>query len=158
MHQEDELSPEEFRAFKSSQDRGTPLTESEYEEQLARIKATLLQCLIDYGDEYLDALGCSSDIVGVLVYGSWANKNPHSKSDIDMFLLCTGDIGQAWEEFQAYLKQSGLPRVSVIGSCDITDAASVSYVFKSYASPFKDASYFVVSPGELDLDAIIHAQ
>ncbi|MFZ1721972.1 MAG: hypothetical protein WAU07_05730 [Microgenomates group bacterium] len=103
MHEEDVFGPEEFNEFKSSQDRGSPLTESEYQEQLASIKARLLQCLIDYEEEFLDEIGSSSDIVGLVLYGSWANKNPHTKSDIDLYILCTAEIEQAWEEFEKYL-------------------------------------------------------
>lgn len=126
--------------------RGTFLDEAEYREKLHKMQEIIQQTIVEFEQEHLELYNQSSDIVGVVIYGSWANGNPHTKSDVDMYVITTTDTVSLWMEFTERLGSNRLFGVSAFGPIDITQTAEVKKTFLDPESLIVTSGYLIVSP------------
>jgi predicted nucleotidyltransferase len=90
----EQFSPDNWRAQKYDGEDLVFLTPEETQLQLQEIQTNILQLIDDKQQEFREDLGAEYDIVGVLVFGSWARGDVHTKSDVDIYTIATEDPGK----------------------------------------------------------------
>ncbi len=87
------------------------IPDAEYQRRLAETKEAIMSLIIKWEKEET-RMGLDQSFVGVLIFGSWAKGNVHSKSDLDIWLLRKADEGDGCEDaFVQELKASGLDNI-----------------------------------------------
>ena len=91
------------------------MSTEDYVAELDRIKNTINTVIVATQTEFQEDLQVDYDVVGAIVYGSFARGKVHDQSDTDLILLATEELHDLLSNFSFRLEQAGIGRGGIIG-------------------------------------------
>lgn len=123
-----EFDPSKWRSEKYSDKTLVFLDSNEAKSQLKNIQKFALQIIRDKQTEFREDLGADYDIVGIIIFGSWARGDVHLESDIDIFTIATDDPASLDQGFADVLGRKTKRQVESQGHVLVSDESQIQEI------------------------------
>lgn len=107
-HKGGSFSPLQWRIKKYGDKSLDFLAPEVYGRRLEKIERTINKTVQEAQTEFQEELHTSYDIVGAIIYGSWARGDVHKDSDLDLFVITSQDPVDLTWDFMNRLRKNGL--------------------------------------------------
>lgn len=115
--------------------------------ELSHIQTIINGLILGTQVEFQENLQTDYDVVGVIIYGSFARGDVHRLSDVDLLLLATQELHDLESNFAFRLSQAGIKReVDLLGSLIGGDRNNFKPVLRKDMRRMIGQHWLVVSP------------